>query len=97
MTVDEWPWYYRKDGKGQKKPDNGLLPILHAAIKFLADKGHCNRGYSRVIFTEAAKWKKDALRMHEDRCRKTEKENMFETKVLKFVMHLKSKNLAKAR
>ena len=59
MTVDEWPRYEKKDGIGNKKPDNGLLPILHAAIKFLADKGHRNRGYSRVIFTEAAKSKKD--------------------------------------
>ena len=57
-TIDDWP-RYGKDGKGAKKPDNGLLPILHAAINFLADKGHRNRGYSRVIFTEAMKSKKD--------------------------------------
>ena len=42
-----------------KKSDNGLLPILHSAITFLADKGHCTRGYTRVIFAEAAKSKKD--------------------------------------
>ena len=55
-TVDDWP-RYGPDGKGKKKPDNGLLPLLHAAIKFLADKGHRNCGYSRVIFTEAQKSK----------------------------------------
>ena len=57
-TIDDWP-RYGKDGKGAKKTDNGLLPILHAAIKFLADKGHRNRGYSSVIFKEATKSKKD--------------------------------------
>jgi hypothetical protein len=54
-TIDDWPRY----ANGAKKPDNGLLPILHAAIAFLADKGHRNRGYSRVIFAEAMKSKKD--------------------------------------
>ena len=58
MTVDKWP-RSGQDGKGGKKPDNSLLPILHAAIAFLADKAHRNRGYSRVIFTEAAKSKMD--------------------------------------
>jgi hypothetical protein len=42
-----------------KKPDNGLLPIRHALVVFLADKGHHVRGYSHVLFTEANKSKKD--------------------------------------
>jgi hypothetical protein len=54
-TIEDWPRY----ANGAKKPDNGLLPILHAAITFLADKGHRNRGYSCVIFREALKSKKD--------------------------------------
>jgi hypothetical protein len=54
-TIDDWPGY----ANGKKKPDNGLLPILHAAITFLADKGHRNRGCSSVIFKEAMKSKKD--------------------------------------
>ncbi len=50
-TIDNWPRY----SNGQKKPDNGLLPILHDSITFLANKGHRTRGYARVIFTEALK------------------------------------------
>ena len=51
----DWPRY----ANGQKKPDNGRLPIGHKEIKFLADKGHRTRGYARVIFLEASKSKKD--------------------------------------
>jgi hypothetical protein len=43
---------------GQKKPDHGQLPLEHAAIQFLADKGHRVRGYARAIFSEATKSKK---------------------------------------
>jgi hypothetical protein len=57
--------------QGAKKPDNGLLPILHAAIAFLADKGHCNRGRPCVIFGEAMKSKKDDCG-----CTKTDAERM---------------------
>jgi hypothetical protein len=32
----EWPRY----ANSKKNPDNGLLPLLHAIIRFLADKGH---------------------------------------------------------
>jgi hypothetical protein len=44
---------------GQKKPDNGLLPLLHPVMQFLADKGHHVRGYSRVLFVEVYKSKKE--------------------------------------
>jgi hypothetical protein len=46
-TIDDWPRY----SNGQKKPGNGLLPLLHRAITFLAGKGHRTRGYARVLFT----------------------------------------------
>jgi hypothetical protein len=51
MTDAEWPRY----ANGKKKPDNGMLPLLHPEICFLADKGHRVRGYSRFIFAEAIK------------------------------------------
>jgi hypothetical protein len=54
-TIDDWPC----SPNGQKKPDNGLLPLLHCAITFLADKGHQTRGYARVLFTEALKSRKN--------------------------------------
>jgi hypothetical protein len=54
-TIDDWLRY----SNGQKKPDNGLLPLLHQAIAFLADKGHRARGYARVLFTKALKSKKN--------------------------------------
>jgi hypothetical protein len=66
-TVDDWPRY----ANGKKKPDNGLLPILHAIIKFLADRGHCRRGHIRVYFAEAGKSKKDGCG-----CTKTDAERM---------------------
>jgi hypothetical protein len=47
----DWPRY----ANGKKKPDNGLLPLLHSIIRFLADKGHRVRGYSRFLFAEAIK------------------------------------------
>ena len=53
MMEADWPRY--KNGTGQKKPDNGLLPILHAIILFLADKGHRVRGYASKLFAEANK------------------------------------------
>jgi hypothetical protein len=56
MLEADWPRY--KNGTGAKKPDNGLLPILHAIIILLADKGHRVRGYSSKLFAEAYKSKK---------------------------------------
>jgi hypothetical protein len=56
MTIAEWPRYATGN---KKKPDNGLLPVGHPDLVFFADKGHRTRGYSRVIFSEAAKSKKD--------------------------------------
>jgi hypothetical protein len=55
ITINDWPRY----SNGQKKPDNGLLPLDHQPITFLADKGHRTRGYARVLFAEAAKSKKN--------------------------------------
>jgi hypothetical protein len=40
---------------GRKMPDNGLLPLLHAIIKFLADKGHWVCGYTSFHFAELVK------------------------------------------
>jgi hypothetical protein len=51
MTDAEWPRYVN----GQKRPDNGLLPLLHAIIKFLADKGHRVRGFTSFLFAESVK------------------------------------------
>jgi hypothetical protein len=51
MTDAEWPRY----SNGRKRPDNGLLPLLHAIIKFLADKGHRVRGYTSFLFAESVK------------------------------------------
>jgi hypothetical protein len=51
ITDAEWPRY--KNGK--RHPDNGSLPLLHAIIRFLADKGHRVCGYSRFLFAEAIK------------------------------------------
>jgi hypothetical protein len=53
MTKAQGPRY--KDGKGAKKPDNGLLPILHPIIVFSAVKGHRVRGYASKLFAEANK------------------------------------------
>jgi hypothetical protein len=51
ITDADWPRY----ANGKKKPDNGLLSLLHAIIRFLADKGYRVRGYSRFLFAEAIK------------------------------------------
>jgi hypothetical protein len=51
MTEAEWPRFVN----GRKRPDNGLLPLLHAIIKFLADKGHRVRGYASFLFVESVK------------------------------------------
>jgi hypothetical protein len=60
-TDADWPRY--KNGTGAKKPDNGLLPLLHAIILFLADKGHRVRGYASKLFVQANKNKKDRCGM----------------------------------
>jgi hypothetical protein len=41
MAASDWP-RHGKNETGGKKPDVGLLPLLHAEIVFLADKGHRN-------------------------------------------------------
>jgi hypothetical protein len=66
-TTCNWP----KHANSAKKTDKGLLPILHAAIAFLADKDHRNRGHCRVIFAEAMKSKKDGCG-----CTKTDAKRM---------------------
>jgi hypothetical protein len=56
ITENEWPRY----ANGKKKPDTSLLPLLYSIIVFLADKGHLIRRYSRLLFTEVNKSKKDS-------------------------------------
>jgi hypothetical protein len=51
MTEAEWPRY----ANGRTQPDNGVLPLLHAIIRFLADKGHRVRGYTSFLFAESYK------------------------------------------
>jgi hypothetical protein len=51
MSDAEWPRF----ANGRKRPDNGLLPLLHVIVKFLADKGHRVRGYTSFIFAESVK------------------------------------------
>jgi hypothetical protein len=51
ITEAEWPRYVN----GRNMSDNGLLPLLHAISKFLADKGHRVRGYTRFVFAELVK------------------------------------------
>jgi hypothetical protein len=53
MVAVDWPRY--KNGAGAKKPNNGLLPILHETIILLADKDHRVRGYSSKLFAKAHK------------------------------------------
>jgi hypothetical protein len=50
ITDAEWPRCVNGE-----KTDNGLLPLLHAKIHFLEDKGHWVRGYSSFIFAESIK------------------------------------------
>jgi hypothetical protein len=58
-TIDDWP----RHANGKKKPNNGLLPILH--------KGHHTRGCIHVCFAEAGKSKKDGCE-----CTKMDAERM---------------------
>jgi hypothetical protein len=51
MSDAAWPRF----ANGRKRPDNGLLPLLHAIVKFLADKGHRVRGYTSFLFAESVK------------------------------------------
>jgi hypothetical protein len=60
MAASDWP-RYGKNETGGKKPDVGLLPLLHAEIGFLADKGHRNRNYSGKNFGEAEQTQKKWL------------------------------------
>jgi hypothetical protein len=68
---------------GQKKPDNGILPLLHPVMQFLADKGHRVRGYSRVLFVEVYKSKKEGRG-----CTKMDAERM--KRRLSWTLHLHS-------
>jgi hypothetical protein len=45
-TIDELPKYVN----GKKKTDNGLLPISHPAITWLADRNHRIRSVSKKVF-----------------------------------------------
>jgi hypothetical protein len=57
--IDEWPRYASKDDKkkGAKKPDNGLLPISHPEITWLADKNHRIRQVAKKCFGLCSKKK----------------------------------------
>ena len=65
MTEAEWPRYAKDgvEGKGQRKPDTGQLPLPHPEVEFLADHGHRNRTYSSKNFSEANKPKKSGCGM----------------------------------
>jgi hypothetical protein len=64
---------HKKDGK--KKPDNGVLPIEHPSIIWLADKGHRVRQFSNKLFNLTGK---NFLRGNKIGCRMNE---------TKFVVH----------
>ena len=49
---------FPRNKNGQKKPDNGLLPIDHPSIIWLADKGHRVRQLANKLF-KLSKLKKD--------------------------------------
>ena len=56
--VDYWMRFeVPRDATGKKKPDNGLLPIDHPAIMWLADKDHHVRQFANKLF-KLAKMKK---------------------------------------
>ena len=49
--VDHWMRLdVPRDVSGKKKPDNGLLPIDHPTIIWLADKGHRVRQFANKLF-----------------------------------------------
>jgi hypothetical protein len=54
-TLDEVPRYIN----GKKKPDNGVLPIEHPNIIWLADKGHRVRQFASKLFKLAGMKKAD--------------------------------------
>jgi hypothetical protein len=60
--IVEWPRYASKDEKKKevKKPDNGLLPITHPEITWLADKNHRIRQVAKKIFGLCSKKKEIA-------------------------------------
>jgi hypothetical protein len=66
--MDEWPQYASKDEKkkGAKKPDNGLLPITHSEITWLADKNHRIRQVAKKIFGLCSKKKGDCIGNNRD-------------------------------
>jgi hypothetical protein len=53
--IDDVP----RNKNGTKKPDNGLLPIEHPSIIWLADKGHRVRQFATKLYKLAAKKKAD--------------------------------------
>jgi hypothetical protein len=62
MAASNWP-PCGKNETGGKKPDVGLLPLLHAEIVFLANKGHRDRNCVGKNFGEACKPKKSGCGM----------------------------------
>jgi hypothetical protein len=66
--INEWPQYAKKDEKkkGAKKPDNGLLPIAHPEITWLADKSHRIRQVAKKIFGLCVKKKGDYIENNHD-------------------------------
>jgi hypothetical protein len=66
--IDRWPRYALKDKKrrGAKKPDNGLLPITHPEITWLADKNHRIRQVAKKIFGLCLKKKEECIGNNHD-------------------------------
>jgi hypothetical protein len=66
--IIEWPRYASKDEKkkGAKKPDNGLLPITHLEITWLADKNRRIRQVAKKIFGLCSKKKGDCIGNNHD-------------------------------
>jgi hypothetical protein len=67
-NIVEWPRYASKDEKkkGAKKPDNGLLPITHPEITWLANKNHRIRQVAKKIFGLCSKKKGDCIGNNHD-------------------------------
>ena len=49
MTVSEWP----RNASGQKKPDNGKLPIHMKPPNFVADPNHCIKVFGKQMYNLA--------------------------------------------
>ena len=68
MTEGEWP----RNNSGRRKPDNGLLPVKHPAIKFLADKGHRVRSSFKKTLRIGQRTKSHEPRLYVSRRRKNQ-------------------------